>query len=161
MQKNYYRNRLKNHIRRCSLNNSFERFEILHAIESFCQINSSGDRGGMNPEFSADDIFKLLKEKLGIFTKSTVYRAFSLMLEAGIIVETNSKRGRKFYKLIQCDECPGHLHCIKCGEVTAISEPLLDNLISEICGRKNFEKTSMHICIKGICEECREKEKTE
>ena len=157
MNNNFYRNRLRNHIRCCRRRNSFERFEILHAIELFCRINAPDRSRKINPEFSADDIFKLLEEKLGIFSKSTVYRALSLMLEAGIIVETGAKSGgRKFYQLVPCNDCSAHLHCIKCERIIGISEPGLKNFIDEICLRENFDRTGAQLCIKGICAKCRE-----
>jgi len=103
---------------------------------------------------TADQIYKSLKEKNPLLSKTTVYNSLGIFKENDII-QTLSISGSE----LQYDfKCTMHQHflCKKCGKIIDIDRscPHIEKIRNE-----GYQIDETHGYFKGICNECLKREK--
>jgi Fur family ferric uptake transcriptional regulator len=148
MRNKFYSRKLKSYIKRCKLKNSYERLEVLNAIEMLNK-HTNGVR------FSVNDVYDAARRKRAAFSRATIYRALPLLVEAGILKDAGINDGRQLYILTPEHDNSGHLQCLRCGRTIEILDPAFEEIVNLICKDNNFERVSEYFCIKGICDKCK------
>lgn len=109
---------------------------------------------------SAEDVYKILREKDSEIGLATVYRALDLLSELGILVQIDFGDGCARYELNTADPNVHHHHhliCIKCKKVIEFEEDLLDELETDIADKSGFQIINHEVKFFGYCSDCREK----
>lgn len=109
---------------------------------------------------SAEDVYKILREKDSEIGLATVYRALDLLSELGILVQIDFGDGCARYELNTADPNVHHHHhliCIKCKKVIEFEEDLLDELEADIAKKSGFQIINHEVKFFGYCSDCREK----
>ena len=109
---------------------------------------------------SAEDVYKILREKDSEIGLATVYRALDLLSELGILVKVEFGDGCSRYELNTADPKLHHHHhliCLKCKKVIEFEEDLLDDLEEDIAKKSGFQILNHEVKFFGYCNDCREK----
>ncbi len=108
---------------------------------------------------SAEEVYKLVKEKAPDVGLATVYRTLELFSDFDIIHSMDFGDGRKRYEYGD-GESRGHRHhhviCLRCGKIQEVDEDLLDDLELRVSKDLDFEVRDHQLKIFGHCKECRE-----
>ena len=111
---------------------------------------------------SAEDVYKILREKESEIGLATVYRALDLLSELGILVQIDFGDGCARYELNTADPTIHHHHhliCLKCKKVIEFEEDLLDELEADIAEKSGFQIVNHEVKFFGYCSECRKENK--
>lgn len=115
--------------------------------------------------FSAKELYFMLKDNDSSIGITTVYRNLKLLKDSQIIEEIINK-DEKLYelKLFGKKSLHGHFICIECGKVTDYKDIDMSlkifTLIDRINKKYNFEVKDIDILSSCICDECKNKQKT-
>ena len=110
---------------------------------------------------SAEDVYKILREKDSDIGLATVYRALDLLSELGILVRMDFGDGCARYELNTVDPKIHHHHhliCLKCKKVIEFEEDLLEMLEAYIEKKSGFKIVNHEVKFFGYCSECRAEE---
>ncbi|MBQ3451113.1 MAG: transcriptional repressor [Selenomonadaceae bacterium] len=110
---------------------------------------------------SAEDVYKILREKDSDIGLATVYRALDLLSELGILVRMDFGDGCARYELNTVDPKIHHHHhliCLKCKKVIEFEEDLLEMLEAYIEKKSGFKIANHEVKFFGYCSECRAEE---
>lgn len=110
---------------------------------------------------SAEDVYKILREKDSDIGLATVYRALDLLSELGILVRMDFGDGCARYELNTVDPKIHHHHhliCLKCKKVIEFEEDLLEMLEAYIEKKSGFKILNHEVKFFGYCSECRAEE---
>lgn len=91
--------------------------------------------------------------------RSTIYRALDVLVEVGLVVESDLGHTGKVYS-IAGEANHHHLMCIQCGKVLSISADMVATLKQRIRETYDFELQADHLTLNGLCAECQEKKAT-
>jgi Fur family ferric uptake transcriptional regulator len=108
--------------------------------------------------FEAEDIFRELQKKGHKVSLATVYRNFSVMVEAGILrrVALGLERAPMQFECIWGQEHHDHLVCLGCGKKVEFSYPAIDVLQEEVAREHSFTLVGHHLELHGLCSACQE-----
>lgn len=103
---------------------------------------------------TATRLLRLVRERDERIGYATVVRAMRVFADSGIVEERKSADGFTCYELVDRGANSHQLACVRCGAVSEVDEPALDNLQSEIAQRHRFlVKRRTHI-LYGLCAAC-------
>ncbi|MGD0883298.1 MAG: Fur family transcriptional regulator [Thermodesulfovibrionales bacterium] len=139
MEKNIF----KEFLRGKGLKFTKERETILNEVFSF--------HGHFDPE----ELLLSMRNKSIRVSKASIYRTLPLLLESGLVdqVEKNDKHAH--YEHTYGHGHHDHLICMKCGAVTEIFSPRLEEIQDELCRNSGFQGIKHTLEIKGYCRNCR------
>ncbi|MGI6574415.1 MAG: Fur family transcriptional regulator [bacterium] len=105
---------------------------------------------------TAEDIFKIAKDKYPDLGLATVYRTLELFAELGVIykLQFNEDYSRYEYNPDGDKHSHHHLVCIQCGEITEFDQDLLEHLEAEITRKNDFKITDHSLRFYGYCSKC-------
>jgi Fur family ferric uptake transcriptional regulator len=112
------------------------------------------ERGG---HLTAEEILDLVRPAYPYLNLSTVYRTLGLLVEIGLVAETDLGGGVRQFELVG-EEPHHHLICQRCGHTTAIGDDVLQPLRDHLQQQYGFEPRMDHFAIWGTCEACRKAE---
>ncbi len=111
---------------------------------------------------SADDVFRLAKEKDNDIGLATIYRTLELLDEMTIIHKLHFGDGYSRYELVmqpQDEHHHHHLICQDCKRILEVEEDLLNQLEQLIVAKMDFKIMDHRVQFYGYCSDCRKKEK--
>ena len=109
-----------------------------------------------NGHFSAEDIYKILKDDFPYISFSTIYNTLQTFKQVGLVKELHLDNNKAIFDS-RTDE-HFHFFCRKCKKIYDIDPPdcfSLDNCQS-FAGKNKVEGIGIYMY--GICEECLRKE---
>ena len=135
-------------------------FKVTKKRQHILEVLKSTDE-----HLSAEDIYFILKRKNIKVGLATIYRTLDLFYQHGIVNKINVGDGTVRYEYVDRKRVHHHhLICIKCGKIMEYTdkkeEEFLKELTKRIKDRYGFTVLSHEIYLYGICNECREKEKS-
>lgn len=89
-------------------------------------------------------------------SQATIYRNLKLFHEIGLCNKTRIK-GETYYELQFTDQ-KSHYHfkCEKCHKIVEIPTTFFNDTLDELGNTFGLKINDHHICLSGICSECRE-----
>ena len=106
---------------------------------------------------TAETILDLVRPDYPYINLSTVYRTLDLLIELGLVAETDLGGGVRQFELMG-SRPHHHLICQRCGSTIEIGDETLQPLRERLQTRYDFEPRMDHFAIFGICHQCREQE---
>lgn len=122
---------------------------------------------GRNPEkhLTAEEIYEIVKVDNPEIGLATVYRTVQLLLELELIERINLDDGYVRYEIGDMEDEPHHRHhhliCLKCGNVSAFQNDMLEVLESSVKSSMGFQVTDHEVKLYGYCADCLRKKKQE
>ncbi len=104
---------------------------------------------------TADEIYRIAKEKNPKIGFATVYRTLRLLIESGLCRELKFEDGITRYENLYAHKHHDHLICIKCGKFVEIFNPEIEKLQEKIYKEHNFYPEKHKMELYGICKKCR------
>lgn len=108
---------------------------------------------------TSHEVFYRIQQKLPAVNPSTVYRSLDRLVKAGKVSISDMGTGSEVYELAEGDR-HHHLVCEKCGAILTIRHEDVDDFFARLEQEKNFKILTNHLVLFGICQACREAEKT-
>lgn len=109
---------------------------------------------GSSQHYSAEEVFKLLKDKGEDIGLATVYRVMTQFEAAGIVCRHRFEDGRAFFEL-NTGEHHDHIVCMQCGKVEEFVDNVIEQRQREIAEKAGFEMTDHCLYIYGLCSSCK------
>lgn len=106
---------------------------------------------------TAEEIHARVVEQYPFVDISTIYRTLQLLKKLHLVSETDLGGGRVQYELAE-GERHHHLVCRLCGEMSPLSDSLIEPLRAGLLEEHDFEADMEHFAIFGICAECRKRQ---
>jgi Fur family ferric uptake transcriptional regulator len=111
---------------------------------------------------TAEEIYDYVKKKYPEIGIATVYRTIQMLSELDLIDKLNLDDGYVRYEISKHNnEDAGHHHhhliCLKCGNVYAFQDDLLETLEERIKATMGFEVVDHEVKLYGHCKKCRSK----
>jgi Fur family transcriptional regulator, peroxide stress response regulator len=105
---------------------------------------------------TAGEVFEAARKRLPSISFATVYNSLRYLTEAGLVSEINQGKGASRYDR----ELGRHDHavCTCCGKLVDFDLPATVELMKAAARRSRFKPESVHLTLRGICPECRDKE---
>jgi len=108
---------------------------------------------------TAEEVYLLAKENNPNISRGTVYRNLNYLVEKGDIIKIDMNNSDR-YDYIR--EEHSHIICAECGKVIDYYHNFdMANISKEIKSQTGLEFFSCNIAIKGICDNCKNKNKEE
>lgn len=108
---------------------------------------------------TADSIYEEVRKVIPSISKGTVYRNLKILHEEGQISELNLSGLVTRYEGNGNDHY--HFRCEKCGKVIDLDEPVDHELDRRISEKTGLSVTHHQLEFRGLCRECRERDKQE
>lgn len=103
---------------------------------------------------TAEQAFLLAKEKKIDVSMASVYRILARLADEGKIRRISIPNKADFFdKTVEAHE---HLICSHCGKITDI---YIEDLYGTLREKLGFDVESFDLCLHGVCEDCKRKEK--
>jgi Fur family ferric uptake transcriptional regulator len=115
-------------------------------------LSTLSERGG---HLTAEEILEQVQRDHPYVNLSTVYRTLDLLVEIGLVAETDLGCGVRQFELVGAVR-HHHLICQRCGQTDEISDALLQPLREQLQQEYGFEARMDHFAIFGVCRHCRE-----
>lgn len=106
---------------------------------------------------SADELYRLVREKHPEIGFTTVYRSLKLFTDSGLAREVDFADGRVRYEHNFAHKHHDHLVCIKCGSFFEVVDPKIEKLQDALTRKEGFIPIKHKLDIFGICRKCRKK----
>ena len=103
---------------------------------------------------SAEDLYRLVKEKDPTVGFTTVYRTLHLLMDSGLAREANFGDGRTRYEHNYKHQHHDHLICVGCGELIEFYSEIIENMQDKIAHKYKFRPTHHSLRIFGLCSKC-------
>jgi len=126
-----------------------ERKSIVKAMFSF------------HKHFDVEELFEKMRKQGNHISRATIYRTIPLLLKSGLITETLRCQDKINYENIFNKKHHDHLLCVKCGKIIEFYNEKIEKLQEEVCRQHNFVPIEHRLGIKGYCEDCYKKIKSE
>ena len=105
---------------------------------------------------TVDTIYNAVRQELPSISRTTVYNTVKRLSAVGAIQEVIIEDGELRYDADISSH--GHFKCLQCGEVYDLFPPENTPMVEKIHGLpENFQITRIHLCCRGICGKCSEK----
>ncbi len=108
---------------------------------------------------SADDVFDVVSRRIEGISRTTVYRTLESLARMGVI--TKACHPGRVARFDRRTEIHHHLICLRCDGITDIADDGLDALRLPDTSDVGFEIEDFRVQLRGICHDCREREKKE
>ena len=106
-----------------------------------------------------DDIYGLIRKKNPRIGLATVYRAMSIICDAGLAREIDFGDGVKRFEHKYQHQHHHHLVCLKCGRAIEVVSPEIEKLQQRLAKKHGFTPVKDTMKIFGICRQCQRKTK--
>ncbi len=103
---------------------------------------------------SAEDLFRLVKEKYPDISYTTVYRTLKLIVDSGIADVVDFQDGVKRYERKVGREYHAHFICTKCNTNFEVFDDKIQHLSSRLAKEQNFLPQNHRLEIFGLCKKC-------
>lgn len=106
---------------------------------------------------TAGEVFEAARRRLPSISFATVYNSLRYLTEAGLVREINQGKGASRYdrELARHD----HAVCTCCGKLVDFDLPATVELMRAAARRSRFKPESIHLTLRGICPDCRDRER--
>ena len=104
---------------------------------------------------TADELFRLVKQKNPSVGVATVYRTLKLICESELGREFRPDDGIARYEHLYGHEHHDHLICTSCGDLLEVVNPEIERLQVELARANGFYMSSHKLEIYGTCKSCR------
>ncbi|MFC1482646.1 Fur family transcriptional regulator [Candidatus Margulisiibacteriota bacterium] len=114
----------------------------------------------LNEVFSIHHHFEIhtfidsLKKKYASISRATIYRTFSLLMDAGLIRKFTDVTGKTYYEHVYGHQHHDHMICTSCGSVIEIHDPKLESAKKKTCEQNGFSPKHHTLQIYGVCKNC-------
>lgn len=112
------------------------------------------EQGG---HMSAEEILALIRREYPYLNLSTVYRTLDLLVELGLVAQTDLGEGVRQFELVGAHP-HHHLICRRCGGAVEVGDDLLGPLRQTLREQFGFVACMDHFAIFGICRSCQEQD---
>jgi len=106
-----------------------------------------------------DDLYNAVRKKSPKIGLATVYRAMSVICDAGLAREVDFGDGVRRFEHKYQRQHHHHLVCIKCGRVIEVASGEVERLQKNLAKQHNFAPTKNMMKIFGICSKCNHSKK--
>ncbi|HZS44858.1 MAG TPA: transcriptional repressor [Blastocatellia bacterium] len=103
---------------------------------------------------SAEDLYRLVKDKDPTVGFTTVYRTLRLLMDSGLAREANFGDGRARYEHNYKHQHHDHLICVGCGTLIEFYSETIENMQDKIADKYKFQPTHHSLRIFGYCSNC-------
>jgi Fur family ferric uptake transcriptional regulator len=134
--------RLREMLREAGYRATAQRLLVLRLLQ-----NTKGHAG-------ADDLYTSAHARDPNLSLSTVYRTLNSLKEAGLVRELHLDQEHHHYELVD-GAAHYHLVCQTCGKVIEVECSLVDDMLSRIQDRYEFQVTGSEMELVGYCADCR------
>ncbi len=104
---------------------------------------------------SADDLYKIIKNKNPKIGYATVYRTMKLICEAGLAREVDFSDGFKRIEHNFGHQHHDHLICLKCGKFLEVFDSDIERLQEKLAKNNKFTPVRHKMDIFGYCRKCK------
>lgn len=112
---------------------------------------------------SAEEVFRLSREKGEDIGLATIYRTLELLEELALLHKMNFGDGRSRYELtpsnVEQHHHHHHLVCLNCARIFEVEDDLLQQLESVVESQYRFKIVNHNLQFFGYCSKCRQQEK--
>lgn len=112
-----------------------------------------------NEHISAEEVYRLVREKYPLIGFTTVYRTLNLLVAAGLAATHHFKGSLTRYEPCRGTEHHDHLICTVCGKIIEFTNDRIEQLQQDVARRHNFEVSDHTLEIFGICDACGKKKR--
>lgn len=102
---------------------------------------------------TAEEIFRVVRERIPDISLATVYKALEAFESAGACLRLTDGDGPARYDARVDDH--HHLRCVACGRVIDVEGPALRGWAAGAAARQGFEVLDCRLVLVGRCAECR------
>ncbi len=103
---------------------------------------------------TADEVYRMVKEKIPQISLGTVYRNLELLCELGLVQKLDSPGGQRRF-----DGNPRnhyHIRCISCNKIIDLEIETIPDLDKYLVKKTDFEITGHRLEFLGICPDCQD-----
>lgn len=105
---------------------------------------------------TADDVYRIVREKMPNISLGTVYRNLGLLCEIGQLRKISiSGEPDRFDRV---DDWHDHMSCIRCGKIIDITLDCTPSIPERLEQQSGLEIVSYSLIAKCICADCAKKE---
>jgi Fur family ferric uptake transcriptional regulator len=105
---------------------------------------------------SAEPIAERVRARMPRVHPSTVYRTLELLVEDGLVLQTDLGGDRSFYEPAH-EHRHHHLVCESCGRVEHVHDDVLDEVAARLRRDWSFELAGRELTLFGRCRDCRDR----
>ena len=106
-----------------------------------------------------DDLYGLIRKKNPRIGLATVYRAMSIICDAGLAREVDFGDGTRRFEHKYQHQHHHHLVCLECGRAIEVVSPEIEKLQQRLAKKHGFTLVKDTMKIFGICRQCQRKGK--
>jgi len=103
---------------------------------------------------TADELFRLVKQRHASIGIATVYRTLKLICESGLGRELRLDENSVRYEHLYNHKHHDHLYCVNCGELTEVVDAEIEKLQEKLARKNSFKMHGHRLLIHGLCSEC-------
>jgi len=104
---------------------------------------------------TANEIFEAARQRLPTISYATVYNSLRYLKEAGLVHEI--KFGDSASRYDRETDRHDHAICNSCGKLVDFDLPQTAELMQAAARKSRFKPESVHLTLRGLCEDCRER----
>jgi Fur family transcriptional regulator, peroxide stress response regulator len=104
---------------------------------------------------TANEIFEAARQRLPTISYATVYNSLRYLKEAGLVHEI--KFGDSASRYDRETERHDHAICNSCGKLVDFDLPQTAELMRAAARKSRFKPESVHLTLRGLCVDCRER----
>ena len=118
----------------------------LIVLDAICTVDGHASAGHIVEQVNLFD---------NTINRSTIYRALDVLVEVGLVTETEIGDEGKVYRIA---DTAGHHHlvCKLCDTVITIDSDSFDGVFQHLLEIYGFAVLADHMALSGICESCRQ-----
>lgn len=142
-----------------------ERIKLEHYLDNAGRRISHGRQAvfnqvmGAHGHFTAEELAKVCFEKNKI-SRITVYRTLKELLEAGVVRETAFGHKHRHFEHVYDEKPHHHAQCVRCHSFIEFPDLDEDRVYRPYLEKQGFQVLGHEMHFYGICQRCRDKEKT-
>jgi Fur family peroxide stress response transcriptional regulator len=104
---------------------------------------------------TANEIFEAARQRLPTISYATVYNSLRYLKEAGLVHEI--KFGDSASRYDRETDRHDHAICNSCGKLVDFDLPQTAELMQAAARKSRFKPESVHLTLRGLCVDCRER----
>ena len=104
---------------------------------------------------TANEIFEAARQRLPTISYATVYNSLRYLKEAGLVLEI--KFGDSASRYDRETDRHDHAICNSCGKLVDFDLPQTAELMQAAARKSRFKPESVHLTLRGLCADCRER----
>src|ERR1044072_4349086 len=104
---------------------------------------------------TANEIFEAARQRLPTISYATVYNSLRYLRDAGLVHEI--KFGDSASRYDRETDRHDHAICNDCGKLVDFDLPQTTQLMQAAARKSRFKPESVHLTLRGLCVDCRER----